>query len=143
MEGRVLAGALLLMLTFTPGCQEADPSRTIVNLQLDYDGETAWVYIYTAPRVRLDNLTLTVDNITLCELRVYSLQQNTTSMHFEVVVKAELQAHFWGFNATLVIEAEDDQPDEYHATAYITHPDGSLAQDEWGLPHSQVLERLP
>lgn len=143
MEGRALAGALILMLTLTPGCQDADPSRTIVNLQLDYDGETAWVYIYTSPRARLDNLTLTVDNITLCEPHVYSLQQKTTSTNIEIVVVAELQAHFWGFNATVVFEAKDDQPDEYRATAYITHPDGKLEQDEWGLPHSQVMERLP
>ena len=43
MDPRLVVVSLLL-LAATPSCQEPNPARTVVSLQLDWDGEQAWVY---------------------------------------------------------------------------------------------------
>ena len=45
---------MLTTLAFA-GCQEPDPSRTIISMQLDSNGETTWIYLYTVPRVKMGN----------------------------------------------------------------------------------------
>ena len=48
---------MLVMLAFT-GCQDTNPSMTIVSFQIDSDEEGTWLYLYSIPRVKMGNLTI-------------------------------------------------------------------------------------
>ena len=49
---RALGIALMVATITFAGCQDTEPSRTIISLQIDSDGEDTWVYLYTIPRVK-------------------------------------------------------------------------------------------
>ena len=57
---------MLLSIGFA-GCQESNPSMTIVSFQLDSDEDNIWIYLYSIPRVKMGNLTVAIgeDNETL------------------------------------------------------------------------------
>ena len=133
----------LLLLTATPSCQEPNPARTIVSLQLDWDGEQAWVYLYSTPRVRMDNLTITFGNDTLRESGVYALQRATNAVEFSLLVKAELSGVSWGFSGNITLEDQGLEEPEYHALVEIPVEDGEPDEEDWDLPRSTHLERLP
>ena len=40
------------------GCTDSTPNRTIVTFQIDSDGEEFWVYLYTVPRTKMGNFTI-------------------------------------------------------------------------------------
>ena len=143
MDPRFVAVSLLLLLTATPSCQEPNPTRTIVSLQLDWDGEQAWVYIYSTPRARMDNLTITFDNDTLREPGVYALQRETDAIEFSLTVEAELSGVSWGFSGNITLEDQGLEEPEYHALVEIPIEDGEPDEEDWELPRSKHLERLP
>ena len=142
MDPRLVAVSLLL-LTATPSCQEPNPARTIVSLQLDWDGEQAWVYLYSTPRVRMDNLTIAFGNDTLRETGVYTLQRSTDVTEFSLTVEAELVGVFWGFHGNVTLEDQGTGEPEYHALVTIPIEDGEPDEEDWELPRSRPLERLP
>jgi len=133
----------LLLLTATPSCQEPNPARTIVSLQLDWDGEQAWVYLYSTPRVRMDNLTIAFGNDTLREPGVYALQHSTDAVELSLVVEAEFSGVFWGFSGNIILEDQGLEEPEYHALVEIPVEGGELDEEDWRLPRSLPLERLP
>ena len=142
MDPRVVVVSLLL-LTATPSCQEPTPSRTIVSLQLDWDGEQAWIYIYSTPRVRMDNLTIAFENDTLRETGVYTLQRSTDVIEFSLMIEAELAGVFWGFYGNVTLENQGIGEPEYHALVTIPVEGGEPDEEDWELPRSHPMERLP
>ena len=142
MDPRVVAVSLLL-LTATPSCQEPNPSRTIVSLQLDWDGEQAWIYIYSTPRVRMGNLTIAFENDTLRETGVYTLQRSTDVIEVSLMVEAELAGVFWGFYGNVTLEDQGIEEPDYHALVTILVEDGEPDEEDWELPRSRPMERLP
>tara|TARA_B100000809_G_C15041986_1_gene495885 strand:+ start:487 stop:915 length:429 start_codon:yes stop_codon:yes gene_type:complete len=142
MDPRLVVVSLLL-LAATPSCQEPNPARTVVSLQLDWDGEQAWVYIYTTPRVRMDNLTIAFGNDTLREPGVYTLQRATDAVEFSLTVEAELSGVLWGFSGNITLEDQGLEEPEYHALVEIPVEDTEPREEDWGLPRSRPLERLP
>ena len=142
MDPRLVAVSLLL-LSATPSCQAPNPARTIVSLQLDWDGEQAWVYLYSTPRARMDNLTITFDNDTLREPGVYALQRETDAIGFSLTVEAELAGVFWGFYGNVTLEDQGSGEPEYHALVTIPVEGGEPYEPDWDLPRSKHLERLP
>ena len=142
MDPRLVAVSLLL-LAATPSCQEPNPARTVVSLQLDWDGEQAWVYLYSTPRVRMDNLTITFGNDTLREPGVYTLQRATDAVEFSLTVEVELSGVFWGFSGNITLEDQGLEEPEYHALVEIPVEGEEPDEEDWGLPHSRPLERLP
>lgn len=132
----------LLLLTATPSCQEPNPTRTIVSLQLDWNGEQAWVYLTPTPRVRMDNLTITFGNDTLREVEVYTLQRSTDSIEFSLTVEAELGGVVWGFAGNITLEDQGVEEPDYHALVEIPVEDSEPREEDWELPRSRPMERL-
>ena len=141
MDPRFVAVSLLL-LTAMPSCQEPNPARTIVSLQLDWDGEQAWVYIYSTPRVRMDNLTIAFENDTLRETGVYTLQQSTDAIEFSLTLEAELAGVFWGFYGIVTLEDQGIEEPDYHALVTIPVESAEPDEEDWQLPRSRPMERL-
>ena len=75
---------MLLTIAFT-GCQESNPSMTIVSFQLDSDEDSIWIYLYSIPRVKMGNLTITIgeDNETLS-----SVFRKPTSFKLLFIIKS-------------------------------------------------------
>ena len=43
------------------GCTDSTPNRTIVTFQIDSDGDEFWVYLYTVPRTKMGNFTISLN----------------------------------------------------------------------------------
>ena len=69
------------------GCQDTEPSRTIISLQIDSDGEDTWVYLYTIPRVKMSNLSLDVAGNKDTLSSVFSHQIHITSAEMNYLTK--------------------------------------------------------
>ena len=91
----------------------------------------------------MDNLTITFGNDTLREPGVYTLQRATDAVEFSLLVKAELSGVFWGFSGNITLEDQGLGEPEYHALVEIPVEDGEPDEEDWDLPRSTHLERLP
>ena len=111
---------MLTTIAFT-GCQESEPSRTIVSMQIDSDGEYTWIYLNTIPRVKMGNLTITFseDHETLTSVfshqRLISkeIMSNITDSdgYFDLLVTADLSEVYWEYSCKIKIlsVSEDNQ----------------------------------
>ena len=91
------------------GCQESEPSRTIVSMQIDYvDGEGTWIYLYTIPRVKMGNLTIGLNDDHETLTSVFSHQRSISEERMNNIMK-------YG-NFKLVNNSKDEIYDElqYH-----------------------------
>ena len=68
--------ALMLTTLAFAGCQESNPSMTIVSLQIDSDEEDTWFYLYSIPRVKMGNLTILVGGVNETLTSVFSHQKH-------------------------------------------------------------------
>ena len=59
---RTLWVVLALVTVSFAGCQDTEPSRVIVSLQIDSDSEQTWIYLYTIPRVKMGNFTISLND---------------------------------------------------------------------------------
>tara|TARA_Y100000588_G_scaffold341379_1_gene385410 strand:+ start:415 stop:873 length:459 start_codon:yes stop_codon:yes gene_type:complete len=139
---------MLTTLAFT-GCQEADPSRTIISLQIDSDGETTWIYLYTVPRVKMGNFTITFADDSETIPSVFSHQRSLTSSeissisdsdgYFDLAVTADLKGVYWSFNCKIKISASKSDGDLFLATVTFLD-DGDEETDVWELPYNMPLD---
>jgi len=139
----------MLTIAFT-GCQESNPSMTIVSFQLDSDEDNIWIYLYSIPRVKMGNLTITIgeDNETLSS--VFSHQkhilvkdmENITDDegYFSLYLAADLREVKWEYECKIqVIKEEDIDQDEFTAEVLVGQGDDEV-ELMWSLPHNKVLE---
>ena len=139
----------MLTIAFT-GCQESNPSMTIVSFQLDSDEDNIWIYLYSIPRVKMGNLTITIgeDNETLSS--VFSHQkhilvkdmENITDDegYFSLYLAADLREVKWEYECKIqVIKEEDIVQDEFTAEVFVGQGDDEV-ELMWSLPHNKVLE---
>jgi len=102
-------GAFLILTTIAfTGCQESNPSQTIVSMQIDSDGEDTWIYVYTIPRVKMGNLTISLNEDSVELTSVFSHQRaisketmsNITDSdgYFDLSVKADLSEVHWEYS---------------------------------------------
>ena len=140
---------MMLTIAFT-GCQESNPSMTIVSFQLDSDEDNIWIYLYSIPRVKMGNLTITIgeDNETLSS--VFSHQkhilvkdmENITDDegYFSLYLAADLREVKWEYECKIqVIKEEDIDQDEFTAEVLVGQGDDQV-ELMWSLPHNKVLE---
>ncbi len=140
---------MMLTIAFT-GCQESNPSMTIVSFQLDSDEDNIWIYLYSIPRVKMGNLTITIgeDNETLSS--VFSHQkhilvkdmENITDDegYFSLYLAADLREVKWEYECKIqVIKEEDIDQDEFTAEVLVGQGDDEV-ELMWPLPHNKVLE---
>ena len=148
---RALGMALMVAMVAFAGCQDTEPSRTIVSLQIDSDGEDTWIYLYTIPRVKMGNLSIDVagNKDTLSSVFSHQIHINSTEMDiltkdtegfFTFSVEADLSNVFWAFACKLRIsESFENSKESVVADVLIDVNDEEITQ-VWKLPHNMHLE---
>jgi len=143
--------ALMVAMVAFAGCQDTEPSRTIVSLQIDSDGEDTWIYLYTIPRVKMGNLSLDVagNKDTLSSVFSHQIHINSTEMDiltkdtegfFTFSVEADLSNVFWAFACKLRIsESFENSKESVVVDVLIDVNDEEIAK-VWELPHNMHLE---
>jgi hypothetical protein len=142
--------AIILLSTSMTGCTDSTPNRTIVTFQIDSDGDEFWVYLYTVPRTKMGNFTISLNAGTPNQVNdiassVFSHQKNVS---FDNLVKdsdnfvsftfeADLSEVYWELNCKLRI-SDDSTNDELVLDAIIVDGDDD-EEKEWKLPYSTPL----
>ena len=148
---RALGIALMVAMVAFAGCQDTEPSRTIVSLQIDSDGEDTWIYLYTIPRVKMGNLSLDVagNKDTLSLVFSHQIHLSSTDMDnltkdadgfFTFSAEADLSNVFWAFACKLRIsESFENSKESVVVDVLIDVNDEEIAK-VWELPHNMHLE---
>ena len=142
--------AIILLSTSMTGCTDSTPNRTIVTFQIDSDGDEFWIYLYTVPRTKMGNFTISLNAGTPNQVNdiassVFSHQKNVS---FDNLVKdsdnfvsftfrADLSEVYWELNCKLRI-SDDSTNDELVLDAIIVDGDDD-EEKEWKLPYSTPL----
>ncbi len=142
--------AIILLSTSMTGCTDSTPNRTIVTFQIDSDGDEFWIYLYTVPRTKMGNFTISLNAGTPNQVNdiassVFSHQKNLSfdnlvkdSDNFvSFTFKADLSEVFWELNCKLRI-SDDSTNDELVLDAIIVDGDDD-EEKEWKLPYSTPL----
>jgi len=142
--------AIILLSTSMTGCTDSTPNRTIVTFQIDSDGDDFWVYLYTVPRTKMGNFTISSSTGTPSQVNdiassVFSHQKNLSfdnlvkdSDNFvSFTFKADLSEVYWELNCKLRI-SDDSTNDEIVLDAIIVDGDDD-EEKEWKLPYSTPL----
>ena len=132
------------------GCQESEPSRTIVSMQIDSDGEYTWIYLYTIPRVKMGNLTITFseDHETLTSVfshqRLISkeIMSNITDSegYFDLLVTADLSEVYWEYSCKIKIIPDPESEDNQVLAETILTINNEEVLKVWELPYNVPLE---
>ena len=132
------------------GCQESEPSRTIVSMQIDSDGEDTWIYLYTLPRVKMGNLTITFseDHETLTSVfshqRLISkeIMSNITDSegYFDLLVTADLSEVYWEYSCKIKIISDLEFENNPVSAEVILTADIEEDPKVWELPYNVPLE---
>ena len=132
------------------GCQESNPSRTIVSMQIDSDGENTWIYLYTIPRVKMGNLTITLneDSKTLTSVfshqRLISKEANSnitdSDGYFGLSVTADMSEVYWEYSCKIKIIPDPESEDNQVLAEVILTTDNEEELKVWELPYNVPLE---
>ena len=140
---------MLLTLAFA-GCQDTNPSMTIVSLQIDSDEENTWLYLYSIPRVKMGNLTIFVGGVNETLSSVFSHQTHISMVemenitdeegYFDLYVAADLKKVYWEYSCKVRIsQFEDNEDDKYIAEVLHEESEEGLPSI-WNLRHNKALE---
>ena len=142
--------AIILLSTSMTGCTDSTPNRTIVTFQIDSNGDEFWVYLYTVPRTKMGNFTISLNAGTPNQVNdiassVFSHQKNLSfdnlvkdsDKFVSFTFKADLSEVFWELNCKLRI-SDDSTNDEIVLDAIIVDGDDD-EEKEWKLPYSTPL----
>ena len=145
---RALGVFLILTTIAFTGCQESNPSQTIVSMQIDSDGEDTWIYVYTIPRVKMGNLTITLNEDSETLTSVFSHQRtisketisNITDSegYFTLSVTADLSEVYWEYSCKIKILS--DPEDNQVSAEVILVTDNEEELKVWELPYNVPLE---
>jgi|TARA_B110000914_G_scaffold225387_1_gene245953 hypothetical protein len=144
----------MIAMVSMAGCQEVEPSRTIVSLQIDSDGENNWIYVYTIPRIKMGNITIAIDEMTETYSSVFSNQVYITNEeiikanitdsegYFPLTVSADIKSTEWEFTCKIRIVSSELDTNSFVADVLI-EDDGEEIEKEWQLPYNLPLEFKP
>ena len=144
-------GVFLILTTIAfSGCQESNPSRTIVSMQIDSDGENTWIYLYTIPRVKMGNLSITLNDDSETLTSVFSHQRlismetmsNVTDSdgYFSLSVTADMSEVYWEYSCKIKIIPDPESEDNQVSAEVILTTDGEEELKVWELPYNVPLE---
>ncbi len=144
-------GVFLILATVAfAGCQESNPSRTIVSMQIDSDGENTWIYLYTIPRVKMGNLTIILNENSDTLTSVFSHQRpiskeamsNMTGSdgYFSLSVTADLSDVYWEYSCKIKIVPDPESEDNQVSAEVILVTDNEEELKVWELPYNVPLE---
>ena len=143
-------GAFLILTTIAfTGCQESNPSQTIVSMQIDSDGEDTWIYVYTIPRVKMGNLTISLNEDSVELTSVFSHQRAISKEtmsniidsdgYFDLSVKADLSEVHWEYSCQINIISDSESEDNQVLAEVILTEDIEEEPEIWELPYNVPL----
>ena len=143
---RSVAFAIILLTASLTGCTDSSPNRTIVTFQVDSDGENIWFYLYTVPRTKMGNFTISSFSENDTASSVYSYQKRVSldnlTKHSEEYTpfsfKADLSEVHWELNCKLKLSI-DSTDDNILLDVIILSSDAEDEEKEWKLPYSTPL----
>ena len=146
---RALGVFLILTTIAFTGCQESNPSHTIVSMQIDSDGENTWIYVYTVPRVKMGNLTIGLNEDTIELTSVFGHQRlisketmsNITAStgFFDLSVKADLSEVHWEYSCKIKIILDSESDEDQVSAEVILTEDIEEEPEIWELPYNVPL----
>ena len=146
---RALGVFLILTTIAFTGCQESNPSQTIVSMQIDSDGEDTWIYVYTIPRVKMGNLTIGLNEDSVELTSVFSHQRaisketmsNITDSdgYFDLSIKADLSEVHWEYSCQIKIIPDSESEDNQVSAEVILTEDIEEEPEIWELPYNVPL----
>ena len=117
-------------------------------MQIDSDGENTWIYLYTIPRVKMGNLTITLDEDSETLTSVFSHQRpisketmsNMTGSdgYFSLSVTADLSDVYWEYSCKIKIISAPES--EEVSAEVILATDNEEELKVWELPYNVPLE---
>ena len=144
---RSVAFVIILLTASFTGCTDSTPNRTIVTFQIDSDGQQYWVYLYTVPRIKMGNFTISSLEENDTATSVFSHQKkiyldNMTEDEEGYVFfsfKADLSEVFWELNCKLRL-SEDSTEEQIILDAIVINGNSEEGEpNEWKLPYSTPL----
>ena len=110
---RCVAFMIILLTASFAGCTDSTPNRTIVTFQIDTDGDDFWIYLYTVPRTKMNNFTISSE---LGDDTVSSVFSHQKSLSLDDMDKDELGYATFSFRADFFnLQLEDE-------IVYVTDP---------------------
>ena len=144
---RSVAFVIILLTASLAGCTDSTPNRTIVTFQIDSDGENYWIYLYTVPRIKMGNFTISSNSENDTASLVFSHQKKITLDDMSedeegysfFSFQADLSEVFWELNCKLRL-SEDSTEEEAILEVIIFNEDYEEGKsEEWKLPYSTPL----
>ena len=146
---RALGVFLILTTIAFTGCQESNPSQTIVSMQIDSDGEDTWIYVYTIPRVKMGNLTISLHEDSVELTSVFSHQRAISKEtmnniidsdgYFDLSVKADLSEVHWEYSCQIKLIPDSESEDNQVLAEVIQTEDIEEEPEIWELPYNVPL----
>ena len=119
-------------------------------MQIDSDGENTWIYLYTIPRVKMGNLTITLNEDSETLTSVFSHQRliskeaisNMTGSdgYFSLSVTADLSDVYWEYSCKIKIVTASESEDDPVSAEVILTTDNKEELKVWELPYNVPLE---
>ena len=146
---RALGVFLILTTIAFTGCQESNPSHTIVSMQIDSDGENTWIYVYTVPRVKMGNLTIGLNEDSIELTSVFGHQRlisketmssiTASTGYFNLSVKADLSEVHWEYSCKIKIILDSESDEDQVSAEVILTEDIEEEPEIWELPYNVPL----
>ena len=142
---RSIAFAIILLTTSLTGCTDSTPNRTIVTFQIDSDSEDYWIYLYTVPRTKMGNFTITSSLEIDTASSVYSHQKKISfdnltkdqDGYSSFIFQVDLFEVSWELDCKLRLNS--DSTDEKIILDAIILNNEEEEVKEWKLPYSTPL----
>ena len=119
-------------------------------MQIDSDGENTWIYLYTIPRVKMGNLSITLNDDSETLTSVFSHQRlismetmsNVTGSdgYFSLSVTADMSEVYWEYSCKIKIIPDPESEDNQVSAEVILTTDGEEELKVWELPYNVPLE---
>jgi len=119
-------------------------------MQVDSDGENTWIYLYTIPRVKMGNLTITLNGDSETLTSVFSHQRpisreamsNITGSdgYFGLSVTADLSEVYWEYSCKIKIIPDPEFEDNPVSAEVMLTEDIEEEPEIWELPYNVPLE---
>ena len=119
-------------------------------MQIDSDGDNTWIYLYTIPRVKMGNLTITLNEDSETLTSVFSHQRliskeamsNITGSdgYFGLSVTADLSEVYWEYSCKIKIIPDSEPEDNQVLAEVILTTDNEEELKVWELPYNVPLE---
>ncbi len=119
-------------------------------MQIDSDGDDTWIYVYTIPRVKMDNLTISFNQDSETSTSVFSHQRliskevmsdiTDSTGYFTLSVAADLSEVYWEYSCRIKIIPDSEFEENQVQAEVILTEDIEEEPEIWELPYNVPLD---